>query len=338
MITADGVVQQPAHWVRTGLTFLSFPLVFSASIGLGAWALAAGWPAPSVAIITTIAVVIIVAALERVHPYEPRWSRSHGDVRTDLMHGVVSVLITPEVFKLLALGPLFIAADALSQRVGFGVWPTHWSTLAQLPLTIVVSEFPSYWVHRAMHERRALFRLHATHHSAERLYWLNAVRFHPLDTLVTFALQVSIVVLLGAGPDQLVLFSIWAMVHGLFQHGNIDVRLGPLNYVFSMAELHRWHHSRTLTEANRNYGNNCIFWDLVFGTFYWPKHRRPPATIGIAGMPDFPREYLSQLASIWRWKADEWSGQRSPGEDEHRAAAGTAEVTTPRPSRFSRLL
>ena len=32
-----------------------------------------------------------------------------------------------------------------------------------------------------MHEVPWLWRFHATHHSAPRLYWLNAGRFHPLD-------------------------------------------------------------------------------------------------------------------------------------------------------------
>lgn len=69
-----------------------------------------------------------------------------------------------------------------------------------------------------------------------------------------------------------------------------------------MAEPHRWHHSRTLEEANTNYGSNLIIWDLVFGTFFLPRERQPPATIGIANMPDFPATYLSQLASPFTWR------------------------------------
>ncbi len=51
---------------------------------------------------------------------------------------------------------------------------------------MIVSEFGSYWAHRLMHERPLLWRLHAVHHSAERLYWLNAGRFHPLDTAMQY--------------------------------------------------------------------------------------------------------------------------------------------------------
>ena len=65
---------------------------------------------------------------------------------------------------------------------------------------------------------------------------------------------------------MLLLYTVWVSVHGLFQHCNVRLRLGPLNYIFSMCELHRWHHSLKLEEANSNYGNNILFWDLVFDT------------------------------------------------------------------------
>ena len=80
------------------------------------------------------------------------------------------------------------------------------------------------------------------------------------------------------------------------------VVLGPLNYVFSMAELHRWHHAKNLDEANTNYGSNLILWDLVFGSFFWPRDRRPPEDIGIPDLAAFPMTYWAQLASPWRWR------------------------------------
>src|SRR6185369_10374642 len=87
---------------------------------------------------------------------------------------------------------------------------------------------------------------------------------------------------LGAPPIVIMLFTLFDAVFGMLQHANLDMRLGPLNYAFSAAEPHRWHHSRTLAEANTNYGSNLIVWDLVFGTFYLPSDREPPAAIGIA--------------------------------------------------------
>ena len=59
--------------------------------------------------------------------------------------------------------------------------------LAQLPLALVVAELVEYSFHRLMHEVPWLWRFHATHHSAPRLYWLNAARFHPIDLFLVGA-------------------------------------------------------------------------------------------------------------------------------------------------------
>jgi sterol desaturase/sphingolipid hydroxylase (fatty acid hydroxylase superfamily) len=165
-----------------------------------------------------------------------------------------------------------------------------------------VGEFFLYWVHRLSHEFDWLWRFHAMHHSAPRLYFLNAVRFHPVDiALSTFSPMIPLI-LLGADGRLIALFGLVSAVHGLFQHANIVLELGPLNWFFSMAELHRWHHSRLLEESNTNFGQNLIVWDIVFGTRFLPKDREPPSDIGIAGLPSFPMDYWGQLVSPFRWK------------------------------------
>jgi sterol desaturase/sphingolipid hydroxylase (fatty acid hydroxylase superfamily) len=82
----------------------------------------------------------------------------------------------------------------------------------------------------------------------------------------------------------------------------MQIRIGPLNWVFSMAELHRWHHSRLERESNTNYGQNLILWDILFGTRFLPKDREPPADIGIAKLAAFPMTWWQQLISplVWR--------------------------------------
>jgi sterol desaturase/sphingolipid hydroxylase (fatty acid hydroxylase superfamily) len=71
--------------------------------------------------------------------------------------------------------------------------------------------------------------------------------------------------------------------------------------VFSIGELHRWHHSRALREADHNYGNSYIFWDAVFGTRFLPAGCTAPAQLGIEGLDAFPPGLLGQLLSPLRW-------------------------------------
>ena len=245
----------------------------------------------------TAGVIVIVALVERIHPAYPDWNRTRGDVVTDLWHGVVSNLTLPELLKLGLMSGML--AFGLADSGGVGLWPHQWPLVAQLALALIVGQFGEYWTHRALHEVPFLWRFHAVHHSPERLYFLNAARFHPVDTSLLFLTGLTPLLVLGAGEDLMLLMMTWISVHGLFQHCNIHLRLGPLNYIFSMAELHRWHHSLNLEEANRNFGNNILFWDLVFGTVYWPRDRDASETIG-NNIPDYPKGYLAQLAKPFR--------------------------------------
>ena len=285
--------------MRRTMRYAVFPTVFGGALIAAWWGLNAGFHASVVVFGVSASATLLVTLLERLLPYEPEWSRSHGDVPTDLFYVVSSLFAAPRIFDTVALAALIPLASAIPW--GLALWPSDLPWGLQLLLAVVVGEFGSYWWHRLIHEWEPLFRLHATHHSAPRLYWLNATRFHPLDNIPMYAMHVIPLTLLGCGEPVLVGFTVWSLVHGFFQHANIDVRLGPLNYVFSMAELHRWHHSRSLDEANRNYGNNCIIWDLVFGTFYWPQDRRPPADVGLSDLPDFPQRLVPQLLSPFLW-------------------------------------
>jgi sterol desaturase/sphingolipid hydroxylase (fatty acid hydroxylase superfamily) len=142
------------------------------------------------------------------------------------------------------------------------------------------------------------------HHSSERLYFLNSNRFHPVDAALTTVAFVAPLSLLGVGPEVLVLHTIVNAINGAFKHGNVDVRLGPLNWLVSLGELHRWHHSPKIEEASHNYGTNLILWDVVFGTRSLPRDREPPEEVGL-GAPGYPQSYLAQLL--------EPLARRSPG-------------------------
>ncbi len=287
---------------RGALTWGTFPFVFVGALTLGAAAIDRGfivWAVPAI----IAGAGAIVALLERIHPHVPAWNRPRGDVGTDTKHLVVSLIAVPELFRAATFGALYAASAWLVAHVGFGPWPRDWPLFAQLALAMVVTEFGAYWAHRLMHEVPLLWRLHAVHHTAERLYFLNSVRFHPLDTLMSYAMEAIPLVLLGCPEPVIALFVIFTGVHGLFQHANVRLRLGPLNWIFSMAELHRWHHSTLVAEGNNNYGTNLIFWDVVFGTRFLPRDRHPPDTIGVSALPRFPRGWWAQVRSPFRWEA-----------------------------------
>jgi len=258
--------------------------------------------APSVAVpVFQVAAVIAVAILEHVYPYHRRWNVPQADVRVDAAH-TLSITVGVGVATPIVVGAGIAVGGWLSRTIGATIWPTEWPLLVQLVIALVIGELPGYWVHRWEHEWDGLWRFHAVHHSAPRLYWLNAGRFHPIDTLLTFVPSYGLLVLLGCPEMILGLFTLVTGVHGIFQHANIQLRCGVLNRFFSMAELHRWHHSRTVVEANHNYGQTISVWDTVFGTRFLPADRSPPRDIGIADLPSFPMTWAAQIASPFRWE------------------------------------
>jgi sterol desaturase/sphingolipid hydroxylase (fatty acid hydroxylase superfamily) len=289
----DGVIADRGGWLR----WLVFPAILGGSLATAVGLLPYFGPLTTL-IVTNALAVTSIAVCERLMPFRPEWNRSHGDVATDIAHVLVSGIGTTRIVH----GLLAVAAAGVLSPAGLGLWPIGAPLLLQLALALVIVELPQYWLHRWQHQGGILWRFHATHHSAPRLYWLNAARFHPLDLALLYVVGYIPLILLGCPQEVLALFALFDGVFGMLQHSNIDVRLGWLNYIFSMAEPHRWHHSRMLAEANSNYGSNLIIWDLVFGTFFLPEDRQPPEGIGIGDMPDFPMRYLDQLASPFRWK------------------------------------
>jgi sterol desaturase/sphingolipid hydroxylase (fatty acid hydroxylase superfamily) len=275
------------------LRIASVPVVLILTIGFALSSLPR-WGAPLTLVTVTLASVVAVALLERLIPFEPQWQRSHGDVQTDLLHNLLSTTISPVLWQLLMRWALTPLAVTLAKLYGAELWPSHWTLFTQLVLALVIGEFAQYWAHRLSHEREWLWSWHAVHHSAPRLYWLNAGRDHPLGVLLLYGATLTPLLLLGCPADVLVLQNVATAVLGLLQHANADYRLGPFNYVFSLAELHRFHHDKDTAIAHCNYGSNLSVWDLVFGTFSWPR-RRPAVAVGIQGDP-VPQTFLAQIA------------------------------------------
>jgi sterol desaturase/sphingolipid hydroxylase (fatty acid hydroxylase superfamily) len=287
---------------RYAFSVLVFPVVFGGAVVGTSWMFRAGYESAAAFLVPTLTAYAVVAVLERVVPFRGQWLRSYKDVHVDFGHMVVSGGITLEAMRPFMLAIAVAIAAAISGFYQPGYWPSGWPMALQLVLALVIGEFFLYWVHRLAHEWDFLWRFHAVHHSCPRLYFYNAVRFHPVDLAISNFAPFVPLVALGVGGELLTLFGTVSAVHGIFQHSNLPLRLGPLNWFFSMAELHRWHHSRVLEEANSNYGQNLIVWDLVFGTRYYPKDREPPVDVGLTDMPNFPMGYWGQLLSPLRWK------------------------------------
>jgi sterol desaturase/sphingolipid hydroxylase (fatty acid hydroxylase superfamily) len=280
---------------------LVFPSFVAVAVGGALGALQRGVSGEVVVGACLVLTVVLVAALERTLPHRRSWNVGRGDAGADAVYLPMTLLINGALEPAVKVVATAIGAS-LTGILGMGLWPLAWPLLAQLGLACVVAEFFDYFAHRVMHENAWLWRFHAVHHSPLRVYWLNATRSHPGEMLFRGTVGLLPLAILGAGRDVFVLLGVVNVVVGFFQHANVDFRLGPLGWIFSVGDLHRWHHSRLRAEADCNYGNNFIFWDAVFGTRFLPRDRPPPAEVGIEGLEAFPKGLIAQILSPFRWQ------------------------------------
>lgn len=274
--------------VTSLIRYGSYPIIF----GSAAWVLitmatrgTAPWPA--FAAIALIAIAL-VALLERVQPYHPEWLSDHNDTRTDLAHVLVNFALLSGAAYVLHVG-----RDVLPHG---SAWPKTWPVWAQVLLAGGILDIGLYTMHRLSHHVGWLWRLHAAHHSALRLYWMNGERRHPLSAVVLAAPGLLVAVGLGAPP---LIISTWLAllsIHLAFQHANLDYSLGPLRAVLGVAESHRWHHKREYEDAQVNFGEFWLFWDHLFGTYLDPRMLLGARDVGLQDA-HFPTRYLAQL----RW-------------------------------------
>jgi sterol desaturase/sphingolipid hydroxylase (fatty acid hydroxylase superfamily) len=248
--------------------------------------------------LSSYAAVAVAAGLITLHeimlPHRDAWKPASAEIANDAAYMIAVQILLPYLLSLAAV--LWLAGAA--QANGWAIttlWPNDWPVVAQAVLMLLAADFLRYWMHRAFHRFAPLWRLHAVHHSPHRLYWLNVGRFHPVEKAIQYLADALPFIVLGVAEPVLAVYFVFFAINGFFQHSNCSVRLGPLNYIVSGPELHRWHHSQRASESDTNFGNNLIIWDLLFATRFLPADRE----VGALGLQNraYPLDFLAQLKS-----------------------------------------
>ncbi len=267
---------------------------------------------PWVPLIPVTACVVVFMILERLMPYRLEWGEAQGDTVTDMLQTFVTLPVASKLAEAALPVVFFFPLAWLTGFIGAESWPTSMSFWLQTLAALLAAEFGYYWMHRWSHASELLWRFHAVHHGAERVYWINSGRFHFLDAFLGSFVYFLPLALLGA-PEEILLMTITlSAVTGFMEHVNIRFRAGFLNYFFNTAQLHRWHHSNHLHESNTNYGKALSVWDLLFGTFHLPKGQ----AVKDVGIKDtrVPNSFLGQLVYPFRKGETEASSARpDPG-------------------------
>lgn len=236
----------------------------------------------------------IFAPLERLIPYSRKWLKDE-ETPTDIMLFFGGKLWGDYINAPLRLASVSIVVQEISPTIGHEIWPSDLPAVVQVFLLLTIADFFRYWYHRWMHESEFMWRWHAVHHSSERLYWFNGTRSHPIEYMVSGILWAIPFAFIKAPVEIVFVTSLLGRVIGRFQHTNMDVLLGPFDYIFSSPKNHRYHHSKKIEEGNSNYGGDVIIWDHLFGTFHMPKGEKPSDEIGIGAMPNYPKTFIGLM-------------------------------------------
>jgi sterol desaturase/sphingolipid hydroxylase (fatty acid hydroxylase superfamily) len=242
------------------------------ALGVAALALAAGGLVMDRAGLASIVILfVLVVPFEKLFPRHRQRLR-RPQVGTDMTYALAGPLLSAVG---LAAG-VVVAAISLAWLPGLLLRPVVASIPGPaLPLVgIALFDLAIYWTHRWYHEVPVLWRFHAVHHSPEHMDWISGFRSHPLDgTLIAPAF--AFLLAAGFSPEFTGLLAVVQIVLGIFLHANVRWRLRWLHKLVITPEFHHWHHANEPGAVNSNYSVFLPAWDLMFGTYFMPEHRRP---------------------------------------------------------------
>lgn len=225
-----------------------------------------------------LVLMLLEAGLHGPNPPQQRTRRWPGNIGLILLDTLLARLLLPA-------GAVGAALWAQAQGVGMFNWLALPAWL-EFGVALVVLDLAIYWQHRWLHAWPLLWRLHRVHHTDVTLDATSALRFHPLEMLVSLAFKVLLAVSLGVSPIAMMVFEVLLSSFALVTHANLALPAWldrPLRSVLVTPNMHRIHHSTHADEQRRNFGFNLSVWDHVFGT-YAAAARDQPQAFGVAGV------------------------------------------------------
>ncbi|HEX5081082.1 MAG TPA: sterol desaturase family protein [Blastocatellia bacterium] len=178
-----------------------------------------------------------------------------------------------------------IAAPLIANVAGWAEW-SRFGLLNMLNLPPAITIFMAvllfdgwlYLLHRANHKIPLLWRFHRVHHSDPEMDATTAIRFHTGEVMISAALRLALIPLLGITLWQLLLYESLMAPVILFHHSNVKFPEKVDQWIRALIvtpAIHRVHHSRMRFETDSNYSIVFSFWDRIVGTFQLRRDGRP---------------------------------------------------------------
>lgn len=214
----------------------------------------------------SLSLLLALIAAEMLWPRRERALQRSRRWPGNLGIGLVGAAAVRFCVPLAAVGVAVLAAEK-----GWGLFQVlHLPALLAIPLSLLVLDLAIYAQHRLFHAVPLLWRVHRMHHSDLDLDATSALRFHPIELILSMLIKMAAVLALGAPPVAVVLFEIILNATAEFNHANLALPRGldrALRMVLVTPDMHRVHHSVRRAETDSNFGFNLPWWDRLFGTY-----------------------------------------------------------------------
>jgi sterol desaturase/sphingolipid hydroxylase (fatty acid hydroxylase superfamily) len=236
--------------------------------------------------------VALAAAFEGIAPRRTPSLPLRGRWLRHFALALFDPLLVRALLPLLEVGAAVAAAEA-----GFGLFhridAPRW--LAAV-VSLLALDAVRYGQHRLLHRVPLLWRLHRMHHTDVDYDFTTALRFHPLESLVTASVGVLAVAALGAPVEAVVANQVLFVAAVLFAHANVRLPGGldrALRLVLVTPDMHRVHHSARPDETDSNYGSVFPIWDRLLGSYVpEPAQGHDAMTIGLPAFREPPHRAL----------------------------------------------
>ena len=241
------------------------------------------------------AIFFIVALGEKIAPRRSLLKSKLKRWISNLGMQIIDVVALRLIFPLFPVGLAVICA----QR-GWGLLNDYPITpLPALIIGVLALDFVIYLQHRMFHFVPVFWRVHMVHHTDQDIDVTTAVRFHPLEIILSLLIKLAAVAAIGATPLSVLIFEVMLNGASMFNHGNIRIPISVdhvIRMVFVTPDVHRVHHSVVVPETNSNYGFSFSWWDRILGTYNaQPREGHDRMKIGLNGYHDNRSLKLSAL-------------------------------------------
>lgn len=188
-----------------------------------------------------------------------RWPTNWGLILLD-------ALVVRLIFPIGGVGLALLVVEK-----GWGLFPLlGWSGLLAGLLTFLALDLAVWFQHLMSHKIPLFWRIHRVHHADSEVDATTALRFHPIEILLSFIWKGLVIAALGGPVEAVLIFEIVLNGSAIFSHANLRIPLWAdrlLRYVIVTPDMHRVHHSVYRRETDSNYGFYLSFWDRLFGTY-----------------------------------------------------------------------